>query len=302
MPLGFYIPIGTVTGFWVLVAVLGSLCVPKSPNKDWLIFFIAQWHPFYGPVVPTKTLRVIQTEWKEFSNSLDTNFSTVNLFSSECILFEKQYPQASILKLFFITLWQVGLLWFKMYKSLIFGIVFLMIIASTTASCVLQGVCGKTTRHVCFPGNVPTVTISSDVNAYCPQFSEGSEGCCTTEQIEMLKNGLKKVGFYFGRHSKCFQLMKTLFCNFHCRKDQNKVIYNIVPDSDNSAVSMTVEMKEQDSQELFDACKDIRFLGIRVANRVCIRKPCDAKEFIRSLGTSKANGGRAPMQINFKLI
>lgn len=49
--------------------------------------------------------------------------------------------------------------------------------------------------------------------------------------------------------------MKRLFCNFHCREDQNKVIYDIVPDSDNSAESMTVEMREQDAQELFDACK-----------------------------------------------
>lgn len=87
-----------------------------------------------------------------------------------------------------------------MYKTLAFGTIFFVMIASIKASCVLQGVCGKTNRHVCFPGNVPTVTISNDVSAYCPQYSEGSEGCCTTEQIEILKNGLKKVGFYFGRY------------------------------------------------------------------------------------------------------
>ncbi|CDS41688.1 ATPase V0 complex subunit E [Echinococcus multilocularis] len=61
---GFYIPVGVVTGFWVLLAILGCLCAPKSPHKDWLIFFIAQWHPFYGPVVSTKTLRVMQIDWK----------------------------------------------------------------------------------------------------------------------------------------------------------------------------------------------------------------------------------------------
>ncbi|VDM32268.1 unnamed protein product [Hydatigera taeniaeformis] len=189
-----------------------------------------------------------------------------------------------------------------MLKSLLVGTVVLLLIESIKASCVMQGVCGKSTQHVCFPGNVPTVKLTDDVSSYCTQFKEGSDGCCTTEQIEMLSRGLKKVGFYFGRRSKCFQLMKELFCNFHCREDQSKVIYDIVPNSDNSAVSMTVEMKDKEAQDLFDACKDIKFLSVRVANRVCMRKPCDYREFIRSLGTSKANGGRAPMQINFKLL
>ncbi|KAH9277627.1 Niemann-Pick type C-related protein 1 [Echinococcus granulosus] len=189
-----------------------------------------------------------------------------------------------------------------MLKGLVFGTIFLMMIASTKASCVLQGVCGKSTQHVCFPGHVSTVKISDEVASYCSKFSEGKEGCCTTEQIELVKKGLKKVGFYFGKHSKCFKLMKEMFCKFHCRKDQDEVIYDIVPDSDNSAVSMTVELEEDFVEDLFDACKDIKFLSVRVANRVCLRKPCDAKEFIRSLGTSKENGGRSPMQINFKLV
>ncbi|VDL19567.1 unnamed protein product [Hymenolepis diminuta] len=91
MSLGFFIPFAVMTSFWGLVGIIGPFCVPKSPNKEyvrcsyfvnfrlwrvsivltaiccylsWLIFFLAQWHPFYGPTLSSKTLRVMQLEWK----------------------------------------------------------------------------------------------------------------------------------------------------------------------------------------------------------------------------------------------
>ncbi|VDN33459.1 unnamed protein product [Dibothriocephalus latus] len=76
---GFYIPIAAVSGFWLLVGLLGPLLVPKSPNRGiwitsivltaiccyifWFIFFLAQWHPLYGPVLSNELIRLINMAW-----------------------------------------------------------------------------------------------------------------------------------------------------------------------------------------------------------------------------------------------
>lgn len=101
MSLGLFIPIAVMTAFWGIVGIIGPFCVPKSPNREyvlsdllsfrlwrfsivltaiccyllyviytyhdffsWLIFYLAQWHPFYGPALPPETIRVIMLEWK----------------------------------------------------------------------------------------------------------------------------------------------------------------------------------------------------------------------------------------------
>ncbi|BHF81566.1 hypothetical protein SprV_0802469800 [Sparganum proliferum] len=60
---GFYIPIAAVSGFWLIVGLLGPLLVPRSPNRGWFIFFLAQWNPLYGPVLSSELIRLINMAW-----------------------------------------------------------------------------------------------------------------------------------------------------------------------------------------------------------------------------------------------
>uniref|UniRef100_A0A5K3EXW9 V-type proton ATPase subunit n=1 Tax=Mesocestoides corti TaxID=53468 RepID=A0A5K3EXW9_MESCO len=79
MQIGLYLPVVVLSGFWALVLILGPLFVPKSPNRGlwivslvltsvccylfWLIFYIAQWHPFYGPILSAETVRILKNKW-----------------------------------------------------------------------------------------------------------------------------------------------------------------------------------------------------------------------------------------------
>ncbi|CAI2731588.1 unnamed protein product [Schistosoma spindalis] len=76
---GFYIPLGVVSAFWFLVGVLGPVFVPKGPSKMllsvsivltavccylfWIGFYLAQYHPFFGPSLKTGSIRIIQQQW-----------------------------------------------------------------------------------------------------------------------------------------------------------------------------------------------------------------------------------------------
>lgn len=78
-------------------------------------------------------------------------------------------------------------------------ILFAFFFASTHSKCVVQGVCGKESDLVCKPHSVPTVPISKQVASFCTHFEEGSDGCCTTAQIDMLRKGLGDASYWFGR-------------------------------------------------------------------------------------------------------
>ncbi|KAH8857867.1 V-type proton ATPase subunit e [Schistosoma japonicum] len=75
----FYIPLGVVSAFWFLVGVLGPIFVPRGPSKMllsmsiiltavccylfWIGFYLAQYHPFFGPSLKTRSIRIMQQQW-----------------------------------------------------------------------------------------------------------------------------------------------------------------------------------------------------------------------------------------------
>ncbi|TGZ50413.1 hypothetical protein CRM22_010808 [Opisthorchis felineus] len=77
---GFYIPLAVLTGFWLLVAVIGPLFVPKGPNRTlivlslvltavcayifWLGMFLSQYNPLFGPNLSRESLFVIKSYWR----------------------------------------------------------------------------------------------------------------------------------------------------------------------------------------------------------------------------------------------
>ncbi|KAF6770760.1 hypothetical protein AHF37_10708 [Paragonimus kellicotti] len=77
---GFYIPLAVVSIFWLLVAILGPVFVPKGPHRTlivvstlltagccyifWLGIFLAQYKPIFGPVLARRTLFIMERYWK----------------------------------------------------------------------------------------------------------------------------------------------------------------------------------------------------------------------------------------------
>ncbi|GMT00879.1 hypothetical protein PENTCL1PPCAC_23053, partial [Pristionchus entomophagus] len=71
--MGVIIPLAVVTGFWLVVGILGPLLVRKGPNKGiiqtmivmtavccwafWILVYLHQLNPLIGPQIPVKTIR-----------------------------------------------------------------------------------------------------------------------------------------------------------------------------------------------------------------------------------------------------
>ncbi|KAM3175019.1 hypothetical protein ACTXT7_009351 [Hymenolepis weldensis] len=83
--------------------------------------------------------------------------------------------------------------------------------------------------------------------------------------------------------------------------DQDAFLSGVTTDHE-KVTSFTVNVTESEVNNLWNACKDKTFLFVRLVNKVCINRPCDAKEFLRSIGTSRNKGGKSPFQINFNFI
>ncbi len=59
---------------------------------------------------------------------------------------------------------------------------------------------------------------------------------------------------YF-RKSKCYDLMKQMFCRIHCSRNQSQFVTPMKADSKNALVEFNVNITETFTEELFDACK-----------------------------------------------
>lgn len=104
------------------------------------------------------------------------------------------------------------------------------------------------------------------------------------------------------RFSECFDEIRDLLCHYQCSADQSKLISEIVTDSHGDKVlEMTARVPTKVAEDIFNVCEKVRlFIFWRMVDQVCINKPCDAKEFIRSIATQKSRGGQCPFQINIK--
>ncbi|VDD79377.1 unnamed protein product [Mesocestoides corti] len=77
--MGYELSLTVVTIFWALVGFGSPLVIPKGPNRSliqtmivmtsfccylfWLIVFVAQLNPLYGPQIQNSTIRIIRKEW-----------------------------------------------------------------------------------------------------------------------------------------------------------------------------------------------------------------------------------------------
>ncbi|XP_071544140.1 V-type proton ATPase subunit e 2-like [Panulirus ornatus] len=86
------IPVGVVTGFWAVVGIVFPFIVPKGPNRGvtqvvlaltastcwlfWLLCYMHQMNPLFGPQLHNTTVLAIQYLW-DGSLTLD-NLTTEN--------------------------------------------------------------------------------------------------------------------------------------------------------------------------------------------------------------------------------
>lgn len=94
----------------------------------------------------------------------------------------------------------------------------------------------------------------------------------------------------------------TMLCHAQCSMNQDQLIENVITDHE-KVTEITTVVHMADADELFDICSKAYILGFyRLVDHVCLRSPCDAKEFLRSLGTNCEAGGQSPFQINFVFV
>ncbi|OZC08010.1 ATP synthase subunit H [Onchocerca flexuosa] len=77
--MGVFIPVFTVTAFWMIVGVGGPFIIPKGPNRGiiqtmvvltacccwlfWVLVYLHQLNPLIGPQLPVRTIRWISEKW-----------------------------------------------------------------------------------------------------------------------------------------------------------------------------------------------------------------------------------------------
>ncbi|VDL59467.1 unnamed protein product [Hymenolepis diminuta] len=77
--MGYELPLTVVTIFWALVGCGVPLIIPKGPNRGliqifiimtsvccylfWLMTFLGQLNPLYGPQLKNSTIRIVRKEW-----------------------------------------------------------------------------------------------------------------------------------------------------------------------------------------------------------------------------------------------
>ncbi|VDK62895.1 unnamed protein product [Onchocerca ochengi] len=87
--MGVFIPVFTVTAFWMIVGIGGPFIIPKGPNRGmlcmaflffriiqtmvvltacccwlfWVLVYLHQLNPLIGPQLPVRTIRWISEKW-----------------------------------------------------------------------------------------------------------------------------------------------------------------------------------------------------------------------------------------------
>ncbi|VDN12514.1 unnamed protein product [Dibothriocephalus latus] len=94
--------------------------------------------------------------------------------------------------------------------------------------------------------------------------------------------------------------MRNMFCDFHCNANQSRIVEVLHTGWGRTITGIRVQIEPDFANAIFKDCSKIKFLWIRIVDKICIRKPCNAKEFFRSLGATGAMGGSSPYLIEFE--
>ncbi|VDM01136.1 unnamed protein product [Schistocephalus solidus] len=102
--------------------------------------------------------------------------------------------------------------------------------------------------------------------------------------------------------SQCFQKMRNMFCEIHCHANQSQIVAILDTNERRAITGIRAQIKLDFANEMFKECAKLKILWIRIVDKICIRPPCNTKEFFRSLGATKQMGGSSPFLIDFQFI
>ncbi|KAF9468969.1 patched family-domain-containing protein [Collybia nuda] len=179
--------------------------------------------------------------------------------------------------------------------------------------CAMRGHCGKKGffgKDLPCPYDGPPVVPESDkarsvlVNVCGSDFSEGPT-CCTTDQVESLKENFNQVEGLISACPACRNNFRSFFCSFTCSPEQGSFV-NITSTQTTQTGRIAVKsvdfhVVEQYGQGFFDSCKSVKLGSANSYAMDFIGGGAkDYPAFFQYMGDEKAIG--SPFQIDFPLI
>ncbi|KAL7055485.1 hypothetical protein AAHC03_022543 [Spirometra sp. Aus1] len=163
----------------------------------------------------------------------------------------------------------------------------------------MRGACDTTLQLMCYNTTQPAIT-NAIVKSHCPNVNHTS--CCSTDQIVLVTSGLSRAEYWMGKHSKCFQMMRDMFCKFHCDVNQSETVQVLRTNRRGAITAIRVQIERAFAKKMFAECSTIWILWFRLVDKICIQRPCTMEEFFRSLGATEKMGGSSPYLIDFQFI
>ncbi|KAF5388272.1 hypothetical protein D9615_000178 [Tricholomella constricta] len=183
--------------------------------------------------------------------------------------------------------------------------------ASAAGRCAMRDSCGKKgffgKSLPCpydGPPEEPDESARSLLVRVCgPEFAEGPT-CCTTDQVEALRDNFNQVEGLISACPACRNNFRSFFCTFTCSPDQGSFV-NVTSTQktqtgETAVKSVNFYVAEQYGQGFFNSCKDVQ---VGTTNGYAMELigggAKDYPAFFKYMGDEKPIG--SPFQINFPL-
>ncbi|KAG5654479.1 hypothetical protein H0H81_001978 [Sphagnurus paluster] len=183
--------------------------------------------------------------------------------------------------------------------------------ASAAGRCAMRDSCGKKGffgKSLPCPYDGPPVDPDDKARSLLvqvcgPEFAEGP-ACCTTDQVEALRDNFNQVEGLISACPACRNNFRSFFCTFTCSPDQGSFV-NVTATqkstSGQTAVkSVDFHVEEQYGEGFFNSCKDVQVGATNGHAMELIGGGAkDYTAFFKYMGDEKPIG--SPFQINFPL-
>ncbi|CDR43227.1 CYFA0S11e01926g1_1 [Cyberlindnera fabianii] len=152
---------------------------------------------------------------------------------------------------------------------------------------------------------VPDQSQLAEIVSLCGEEWAESNVCCTSAQVETLKENLKKADSLISSCPACQKNFRNLFCQFTCSPDQSQFINVTKTATSLSGKQVVTELDYFINTEMasifYDSCKNVKFSATNgYAMDLIGGGAKNYTQFLKFLGDEKPLLGGSPFQINFK--
>ncbi|KAH3677177.1 hypothetical protein WICMUC_001758 [Wickerhamomyces mucosus] len=179
--------------------------------------------------------------------------------------------------------------------------------------CSIYGNCGKNSlfgAELPCPVNQKAQAATQDqideLTQLCgTEWQNNNAICCTSEQINSLKENLRKADSLISSCPACQKNFRNLFCQFTCSPNQSDFIAVTKQSKslEGNPIVSEVEFSINDemASNFYESCKNIKFSATNgFAMDLIGGGAKNYKEFLKFLGDEKPLLGGSPFQINFE--